>query len=52
MSESDEEDDRIEALIEAARWCDQCCCQIGYGDCDGCIAVESALDAESTAETE
>lgn len=46
MSATDEEDDRIEALIADAEWCHDCGVPIGLGRCLGCIAYAAVVAQE------
>ena len=52
MSAQDEEDDRIDALIAEADWCQECGVPIGVGRCAGCIAVSSMEPTESDEDDE
>jgi predicted RNA-binding protein with PUA domain len=38
-----EEDDRLDAELAEADWCQECNVPIGCGWCDGCIAVSCSI---------
>lgn len=49
MSAEDDEDARLEEVIAAENWCQECQAPIGCGDCLGCIAVASMGDEDESA---
>lgn len=44
MSAQNEEDDRIEAEVAKADWCDECGTPMGSGKCEGCFAYSCCFD--------
>lgn len=46
MKAQSEEDDRIDAELQYAAWCDTCDTTIGYGECAGCIAAGEFIEPE------